>query len=113
MARHHCQHLASDIDQYTKSIMDEVVDKNDLKQEMVDKAIVSREIGRYSAVCDRQRRNNNRKHRGSLWIYCNFCQTLSSSAYGVWLFGSPWWQQEQNLQQKGELAIGKCRKSCN
>ena len=25
MARHHCQHLASDIDQYIKTVMDEVV----------------------------------------------------------------------------------------
>lgn len=37
MARHHCQHLASDIDQYTKTVMEEVVDKDDLKQKMVDK----------------------------------------------------------------------------
>lgn len=37
MARHHCQHLASDIDQYTKTTMEEVIDKNDLKQKMVDK----------------------------------------------------------------------------
>ncbi len=37
MARHHCQHLASDIDQYTKSIMEEVVDKDVLKQELVNK----------------------------------------------------------------------------
>ena len=36
MARHHCQHLASDIDQYTKTVMEEVVDKDDLKQKMVD-----------------------------------------------------------------------------
>ena len=37
MARHHCQHLASDIAQYTKTVMEEVVDKDDLKQKMVDK----------------------------------------------------------------------------
>ncbi len=37
MARHHCQHLASDIDQFTRAAMAEVADKNDLKQEMVDK----------------------------------------------------------------------------
>ena len=37
MARHHCQHLASDIDQYTKTVKEEVVDKDDLKQKMVDK----------------------------------------------------------------------------
>ena len=36
MARHHCQHLALDIDQYTKTVMEEVVDKDDLKQESVD-----------------------------------------------------------------------------
>ena len=34
--RHYCQHLASDIDQNTKTVMDEVVDKDDLKQKMVD-----------------------------------------------------------------------------
>lgn len=37
MARHHCQHLASDIDQYTKTVMEEVVDKDDLAEKMVDK----------------------------------------------------------------------------
>lgn len=37
MAHHHCQHLASDIDQYTKTVMEEVADKDDLKQKMVDK----------------------------------------------------------------------------
>ena len=36
MARHHGQHLASDIDQNTKAVMDEVVDKDDLKQKLVD-----------------------------------------------------------------------------
>ena len=36
MARHHSQHLASDIDQNTKAVMDEVADKDDLKQKMVD-----------------------------------------------------------------------------
>ena len=36
MARHHCQHLASDIDQYTKTVMEEVVDKDDLAEKMVD-----------------------------------------------------------------------------
>ena len=34
--RHYCQHLASDIDQYTKAVIDEVVDKDDFKQKMVD-----------------------------------------------------------------------------
>ena len=34
--RHYCQHLASDIDQYTKAVIDEVVDEDDLKQKMVD-----------------------------------------------------------------------------
>lgn len=29
--------VASDISQYTKTVMEEVVDKDDLKQEMVDK----------------------------------------------------------------------------
>lgn len=37
MARHHCQHLASDIDQYAKTVIGKVVDKKSLKQEMVDK----------------------------------------------------------------------------
>ena len=41
MARHHCQHLASDIDQYTKTVMDEVVDK----------AFLGRENDRYFVVC--------------------------------------------------------------
>ena len=37
MARHHCQHLQADIDQYVKSMASEVVDKSALAQEMVDK----------------------------------------------------------------------------
>ena len=37
MARHHCQHLQSDIDQFMKSVASNMVDKQDLKQEMVDK----------------------------------------------------------------------------
>ena len=37
MARHHCQHLQTDIDQFMKSTNEKVVDKQDLKQEMVDK----------------------------------------------------------------------------
>ena len=37
MARHHCQHLQSDIDQYIKSTAVKMVDKSTLKQEMVDK----------------------------------------------------------------------------
>ncbi len=37
MARHHCQHLQSDIDQFIKSAALEMVDKQDLKQKMVDK----------------------------------------------------------------------------
>lgn len=41
MARHHCQHLASDIDQYTKTVMDGVVDK----------AFLGRENDRYFVVC--------------------------------------------------------------
>lgn len=41
--RHHCQHLASDMDQYTKNVMDG----------MVDKTILGREKGRYFAVCGR------------------------------------------------------------
>ena len=37
MAHHHCQHLQSDIDQFVKSTNEEMVDKQDLKQRMVDK----------------------------------------------------------------------------
>ena len=37
MAELHIKHLKSDIDQYVKSITDEVVDKLDLKQKLVDK----------------------------------------------------------------------------
>ena len=37
MTRHHCQHLQTDIDQFIKSTNEKVVDKQDLKQKMVDK----------------------------------------------------------------------------
>jgi len=37
MARHHCQHLQTDIDQFIKSMASDMVDKQDLKQKMVDK----------------------------------------------------------------------------
>ena len=37
MARHHCQHLQSDIDQFINSTSEEVVDKPTLKQKMDDK----------------------------------------------------------------------------
>ena len=37
MARHHCQHLQTDIDQFMKSTNEKVVDKQDLKQKIVDK----------------------------------------------------------------------------
>ena len=37
MARHHCQHLQTDIDQFIKSVASDMVDKQDLKQKMVDK----------------------------------------------------------------------------
>ena len=37
MARHHCQHLQNDIDQFITSTNEKVVDKQDLKQKMVDK----------------------------------------------------------------------------
>ena len=37
MARHHCQHLRADIDQFMKSVASNMVDKQDLEQEMVDK----------------------------------------------------------------------------
>lgn len=37
MARHHCQHLQTDIDQFKKSVASDMVDKQDLKQKMVGK----------------------------------------------------------------------------
>ena len=37
MATLHCRHLQTDIDQYVKSMSGKMVDKSDLKQEMVDK----------------------------------------------------------------------------
>ena len=37
MARHHCQHLKTDIDQFIKSVASEMVDKDIMKKEMVDK----------------------------------------------------------------------------
>ena len=37
MARHHCQHLQTDIDQFIRSMASDMVDKQDLKQKMVDK----------------------------------------------------------------------------
>ena len=40
MVRHHCQHLQADIDQFIKSISEKVVDKQGLKQKMVDKWLV-------------------------------------------------------------------------
>lgn len=37
MTKLHCQHLQSDIDQFIKSVASDMVDKEDLKQKMVDK----------------------------------------------------------------------------
>lgn len=37
MAKHHCQHLKADIDQFIKSVASEMVDKDDMKKKMVDK----------------------------------------------------------------------------
>jgi len=37
MARHHCQHLQNDIDQFITSVASEMVDKQDLKQKIVAK----------------------------------------------------------------------------
>jgi len=34
--KNHCQHLQADIDQFMKSTSDEMVDKQELKQKMVD-----------------------------------------------------------------------------
>ena len=50
MTRHHCQHLQTDIDQFIKSTNEKVVDKQDLKQKMVDKALFGRENGRYLGI---------------------------------------------------------------
>ena len=36
MARHHCQHLQTDIDQFIRSMASDMVDKQELKQIMVD-----------------------------------------------------------------------------
>ena len=40
MARHHCQHLQNDIDQFVRSTSEEMVDKSIVRQEMVDKWLV-------------------------------------------------------------------------
>ena len=40
MARHHCQHLQNDIDQFVRSTSEKVVDKSTLKQELVDKWLI-------------------------------------------------------------------------
>ena len=37
MARHHCLHLETDIDQFINSVASEMVNKDDMKKEMVDK----------------------------------------------------------------------------
>ena len=37
MIRHHCQHLQHDIDQFVTSTTEKMVDKSDLRREMVDK----------------------------------------------------------------------------
>ena len=37
MTKLHCQHLQSDIDQFMQSMTSNMVDKEDLKQKMVDK----------------------------------------------------------------------------
>ena len=37
MARLHCQHLKTDIDQFTQSVGEKLVDKHELQKEMVDK----------------------------------------------------------------------------
>ena len=37
MVRHHCQHLQADIDHFIRSTSEEMVDKKDLEQKMVDK----------------------------------------------------------------------------
>ena len=40
MARHHCQHLQNDIDQFVRSTSEEMVDKSIVRQEMVDKWLI-------------------------------------------------------------------------
>ena len=40
MARHHCQHLQNDIDQFVRSTSEEMVDKSIVRQGMVDKWLI-------------------------------------------------------------------------
>ena len=40
MARHHCQHLQNDIDQFVRSTSEDMVDKSIVRQEMVDKWLI-------------------------------------------------------------------------
>jgi len=82
MARHHCQHLASDIDQYTKTVKEEVVDKDDLKQKMVDKwsikpSLAEKMVDILLFVADKEEITTENIVR----IYCNLCETLSSSTH--------------------------------
>ena len=56
----HCRHLQSDIDQFTKSVQAEVVDKEALKQEMVDKwsvkpSLAEKLVGILVFVADKDR----------------------------------------------------------
>ena len=60
MTRLHCRHLQSDIDQFTKSVQAEVVDKEALKQEMVDKwsvkpSLAEKLVGILVFVADKDR----------------------------------------------------------
>ena len=48
MARHHCQHLQSDIDQFVKSMTGKVVDKQDLKRQISEQREPSNSLGRPS-----------------------------------------------------------------
>ena len=48
MARHHCQHLHADIDQFVKSTTEKVADKQDLKRQISEQREPSNSLGRPS-----------------------------------------------------------------
>jgi Fic family protein len=48
MARHHCQHLKADINQFVKSTTEKVVDKQDLKRQISEQREPSNSLGRPS-----------------------------------------------------------------
>ena len=106
MARHHCQHLQNDIDQFITSVASEMVDKQDLKQKIVDKwsikpSLAEKLVDILEFVANRsatkgdacqERPDYDRKNRQSLWLQSHNRQALSAPTYGVWLFGGTWWE---------------------